>query len=33
MSSRKRKLVALTAGLAPVLAAILVAIHAGAHGG
>jgi len=33
MSARKRKLLALMAGAAPVVAAILVAMHAGAHGG
>jgi hypothetical protein len=33
MSARKRKLVALIAAAAPVVAAILVALHAGTSGG
>jgi hypothetical protein len=33
MSSRKRKVVALIVGAAPVVAAILVALQAGTHGG
>jgi hypothetical protein len=33
MSSRKRKLIAVIAGLAPVLAAILVALQVGTNGG
>jgi hypothetical protein len=33
MSSRKRKLFALLVAAAPVIAAILVALNAGTHGG
>jgi hypothetical protein len=33
MTCKKRKLIALLAASAPVVAAILVALHAGPHGG
>jgi hypothetical protein len=33
MSARKRKLIALIAAVAPIVAAILVALQAGTHGG